>query len=119
MVASGRNGVADVFVDAFGLSGDVEEEVLFSLRCCGRRVQEGVVTESPCHEAQSDLLSVHPVGSRVGRVVSCPVFDKSPEGFGVFFVLGGGVGADDGVDEGEAVGFPDEFDVGSGVIGDL
>ena len=49
----------------------------------------------------------------------CPVFDESPEGFGVFFVLRGGVGADEGVDEGEAVGFPDEFDVGGGVVGDL
>ena len=77
------------------------------------------VAERPSHEAQGDLLSVHPVGSRVGRVVICPVFDESPEGFGVFFIASCNVGADEGVDEGEAVGFPDEFDVCGGVVGDL
>ena len=76
-------------------------------------------SECPCHEAEGDFLSVHPVGTGVGRVVFCPVFDESPEGFGVFFVLGGGVGADEGVDKGKAIGFPDEFDVGGGVVGDL
>ena len=30
-----------------------------------------------------------------------------------------GIHADEGVDEGEAVGFPDEFDVGGGVVGEL
>ena len=78
-----------------------------------------MIAERPCHEAEGDLLSVHPVGTCVGRVVLCPVFDESPEGFGVFFIVRGGVGTDEGVDEGEAVGFPDEFDVGGGVVGDL
>ena len=60
------------------------------------------------------------------RAISCPSIQlgpvlgglcfaqssmRSPEGFGVFFVVGGSVGADEGVGEGEAVGFPDEFDV--------
>lgn len=40
-----------------------------------------------------------------------PILDELPEGFRVFFVLGAGVGADEGVGEGEAVRLPDEFDV--------
>jgi hypothetical protein len=111
VVASGGDGVADVLVDAFRLGGDVEDESLFALRSGGGRVEEGVVTERPCHEAEGDLLSVHPVGSRIGRVVSRPVFDESPEGFWVFFVLGGGVGADEGIDGGKAVGFPDILNI--------
>ena len=78
-----------------------------------------MVAECPCHEAEGDLLSVHPVGAGVGRVVLRPIFDESPEGCGVFFILGGGIGADEGVDKGEAVGFPDEFDIGGGVVGEL
>ena len=48
-----------------------------------------------------------------------PVLGQLPEGLGVFFVLSDGVGTDEGVDKGEAVGFPDEFDVGRGVVGDM
>ena len=33
--------------------------------------------------------------------------------------MSGDVGAGEGVDEGEAVGLPDEFDVGGGVVGEL
>ena len=82
-------------------------------------MDEGVEAEGPCHETEGDLLSVFPVGAGVGGIVVCPVLDELPEGLGVFFVLCGSVGADEGVDEGEAVRFPDEFDVGGGVVGDL
>ena len=82
-------------------------------------MDEGVEAESPCHETEGNLLSVFPVGAGVGGIVVRPVLDELPEGLGVFFVLGGGVGADEGVDEGEAVWFPDEFDVGCRVVGDL
>ena len=64
-------------------------------------------------------MSVHPVGSRVGRVVLRPIFDEGPEGCGIFFVVGSSVGTDEGVDKGKAIGLPDEFDVGIGVVGDL
>ena len=106
-----KDGKGGVLVDSLCLSGDIEDEVFFSFWRCGWRVEESEVAECPCHEAEGDLLSVHPVGSSVGRVVFRPVFDESPEGFRVFFIVGGGIGTDEGVDEGEAVGFPDEFDV--------
>ena len=56
-------------------------------------------------------MSVFPVGAGVGWIVFRPVLDELPEGLGIFFVLREGVGADEGVDEGEAVRFPDEFDI--------
>ena len=56
-------------------------------------------------------MPIHPVGTGVGRVVFGPIFDESPEGLGVFFILGGDVGPDQGVDESKAIGFPDVFDV--------
>ena len=64
-------------------------------------------------------MSVFPVGASVGWIVFRPVLDELPEGLGVFFVLSDGVGADESINEGEAVRFPDEFDVSSGVVGDL
>lgn len=64
-------------------------------------------------------MSVFPVGAGVGGIVVRPVLDQLPEGLGVFFVLGDGVGADEGVDKSEAVRVPDEFDVCPGVVGDL
>ena len=82
-------------------------------------MDEGVEAECPCHETECDLLSIFPVGAGVGGIVIRPVLDELPEGLGVFFVLGDGVGADEGVDKGEAIRFPDEFDVGRGVVGDL
>ena len=82
-------------------------------------MDEGVEAEGPCHETEGDLLSVFPVRAGVGGIVVRPVLDELPEGVRVFFVVGGGVGADECVDEGEAVRFPDEFDVGCGVVGDL
>src|SRR5258706_5556802 len=78
-----------------------------------------MVTERPCHEAEGDLLSVHPVGAGVGWIMLYPVFDESPEGFGVFFVVSGGVGADEGVDEGKAVGFPDVLYINMSLRGGL
>lgn len=74
-------------------------------------MDEGVEAEGPCHETEGDLLSVFPVGAGVGGIGVRPVLDESPEGLGVFFVSGGSVGADEGVDEGEAVRFPDEFNI--------
>ena len=82
-------------------------------------MDEGVEAECPCHETEGDLLSIFPVGAGVGGIFVRPVLDELPEGLGVFFVLSEGVGADEGVDEGEAVRFPDEFDVCGGVVGDL
>lgn len=64
-------------------------------------------------------MSIFPVGAGVGWIVFRPILNQLPEGVGVFFVLSDGVGADKGVDEGEAVRFPDEFDIGCRVIGDL
>ena len=119
MVAARENGEGPVPVDALGLGGNVEFEFGYPFRCGGRRVQESVVAERPCHKADGDLLSVHPVGTGIRRVVSRPIFDQSPEGFGVFFVVRGGVGSDEGVDKGEAAGFPDEFDVSGCTFGDL
>lgn len=56
-------------------------------------------------------MSVFPVGAGVGWIVFRPVLNELPEGLGVFFVLSVRVGTDEGIDEGEAVRFPDEFDI--------
>ena len=82
-------------------------------------MDEGVEAEGPCHETEGDLLSVFPVRAGVGGIVVRPVLDESPEGLCVFFVLSDGVSADEGVDKSEAIRFPDEFDVGGRVVGDL
>lgn len=111
VVAACGYSVADVFVDSLSLRGDVKNKLRFSLRCGRWRIGELGESERPCHEAQGNLLSVHPVGTCVGRVVLCPIFDQCPEGFRVFIVACGSVSTDEGVDEGEAVGFPDELDV--------
>ena len=79
-------------------------------------MDEGIEAECPYHETEGDLLSVFPVGAGVGGIVVCPVLDELPEGLGVFFVTCRSVGADKGVDKGEAVRFPDEFDVGCRVV---
>ena len=111
MVTACGDGVADVLVDALGLGGDVEGEFCNSFESCRWRVDEGVVTKRPCHEAEGNFLSVHPVGAGIGGIVFCPVLDELPEGFGVFFIPGSSVRADEGVDEGEAIRLPNEFDV--------
>ena len=64
-------------------------------------------------------MSIFPVGAGVGEIVFRPVLDELPEGLRVFFVTCRSVGTDESVDEGEAVRFPDEFDIGCGVVGDL
>ena len=111
MVAAGGNGVGDVGVNPLGLGGDAGGELCDAVRCGRRRIGELVEAEGPCHEAQGDLLSVHPVGAGIGGIVFHPVLDELPEGLGVFFIFGSSVRADEGADEGEAVRFPDEFGV--------
>ena len=56
-------------------------------------------------------MTVHPVGPRVGRVVLRPIFDQSPKGFRIFFIAGGDIRADEGVDKGKAIWFPDELNI--------
>jgi len=111
VIAFCGDGVADVFVNPFGLDGDVEEELFLALRSGRGRIGELEVTERPCHEAEGDLLSVHPIGSRVGRVVLRPIFDQSPKGFGIFFITSSNIGTDESVDKGEAIWFPDKLNI--------
>src|SRR5262245_43058405 len=98
-------------MNPFSLGGDIENKVFFSLRSCRWSMEKGVVTKRPCHEAQGDLLSVHPVRSGVRWVVFCPIFDQSPEGFRVLLVVRCGIGTNEGVDKTKTVEFPDEFDI--------
>lgn len=82
-------------------------------------MDEGVEAKCPCHETEGDLLSVFPVGAGVGWIIVRPVLDELPEGLGVFFVLSDGIGAGKGVDEGEAVRFPNILNIHMSLRGGL
>ena len=119
MVATSGDGVADVGMDPLGLGGDELGKLGNLFGSCGWGMDEGIEAECPCHETKGDLLSVFPVGAGVGGIVVCPVLDELPEGLRVFFVCGGGVGADEGVDEGEAIWFPDILNIHMSLRGGL
>ena len=73
--------------------------------------EERMECEGPGHETQGCLLTIHPVGSRVGRIGLRPGLDQLPECLRILLIPRRNIGPDKRVGHAESTGLPDELNV--------